>query len=258
MFRAGMYLMPYSLLDQIEPLITQTESRLKQKIDALLDVYQASIQSDRETLKSLFRTEDYPAPEEVRDAFKITWGYQTISTPEGLKGYRQDIYKREAAKMQALMEAAAAESREALIHQALELAKHVTDKLTPSEDGKPKVLRESVLENWDKFCDLFSHKNIAGDTDLEKVLNDVRATLKGRKAKETRTDAQAAAEIKALFDGVVGKLDEMIVAKPIRKLSLETPSSRSDETEGAGGRESVDPATSPDASQSPFPLEVPA
>lgn len=221
MFRSGMYLMPYSLMEQIESLFAKTEAELATRVDDLINVYEASIQADRERLNSLFKESDYPLSSDVRSAFKVTWSYQTISTPEGLKVHRMDIYKREAAKMKALMEAAAAESRDALIHQALELARHVADKLTPGEDGKPKMIRESSLTNWEEFCDLFSHKNIAGDSDLEKVLADVKAALGGRKAKDLRTDAEAAAEIKALFDGVVGKLDEMVVAKPIRKITLE-------------------------------------
>ena len=221
MFRPGMYLMPYSLLERTEDYLSKANEEMKGLIDTFLDVYTITIEQDKLALRSLFNEADYPPPTKIRTAFQMAYSYQTVATPESLKTFRFDIFKREEEKMRRMWEEAAAESQGALRQQALELARHAVEKLTPGEDGKPKTFKESMLGNWNEFIDLFQHKNITADSDLEGILNKVRNAIAGRKCSDIRSDASVAAEIKTLFEGVVGQLDGMVVARPTRRMNLE-------------------------------------
>jgi hypothetical protein len=220
-FRPGLYLMPYSRLEQIEAYYSDASERLSTLVENLLDLYDLRKSEARERLGVLFDEDEYPEEAEIKAKFFVRYSFVTLSTPEGLRKYKGDIFKREQEKLRRQMEEAAEESRQIIAQQARDLAEKVIERLTPSLDGKPKIFKDSLLTNWDEFFDLFGDKNITGDEDFASIINNLKDRITGKGCHELRKSASERAEIRELFEGVIGQLDEMVIDKPIRRIRLE-------------------------------------
>jgi len=219
-FRAGMFLMPYTLLDSIEAFFEAANNSLNDLIDDFIAVYDDRIEDDREALASLFDANNYPSIAAARDAFVLEYEYVTLATPEGLKQFDRAVYEREAAKLQKRVEEAAEESRILIMEQAKDLAQSVCERLASDGSGKPKIFRDSLIGNWREFLETFSAKNITDDTQLAALMAEIKTKIGDRDPDEIRKSANVREEIRQHFEGVVAQLDGMIVAKPIRKIDL--------------------------------------
>jgi hypothetical protein len=86
--------------------------------------------------------------------------------------------------------------------------------LTPGADGARKIFRDSAISNLVEFLELFSARNVTGDTDLSALAERARAITataipehlrdKGRQGEDLRTQvARQTAEVKAAVDGLI-------------------------------------------------------
>jgi hypothetical protein len=220
-FRPGMYLMPYDLLSRVDKYLADAVDVLSGLVNDFVFVYEERIEDDRVALASLFDEANYPETGKVREAFEMSYEYLQMATAEGLKAFNADVYNREAEKLRKRIEEAAEESRLLIMEQAKDLAQNVCERLTADPaTGKPRVFKESLLGNWNEFLETFSAKNITDDGELEALMNDIRAKLDGKTVADLRKNASVREEIRAHFEGVIGKLDGQMTAKPVRKMNL--------------------------------------
>lgn len=220
-FRAGMYLVSMTHLEKIEEKLCEATAEIGAIVDRLIVALPERIAESEEKLGTLFNEFDYPTESKIRERLRVVHEYQMLATPEGLKKFSLDMFDREQAKLRARMEEAAMDCREIIAERTRELLTAISDRLTPSLDGKPKVMRKDMITSWNDTLDLLAEQNITGDTDLANVIAIAKDKLTGRESLSMKGDAVVRTEITESFKSLIERLDEQVIDKPLRAITFE-------------------------------------
>jgi hypothetical protein len=207
----------------------------QQLVNRLCDVYPALVASDRQALKSEFNTKDYPGVRFNRDGFievskealaaefSVEWEFKTFVTPEMLKVVSPALYEQAMAKEQAKVSAITDEVIFGVREEARKLVEHLLEKLTPSADGKSKVLHTSSVEKVQEFLAIFENcKNLGDDTALSSVISHLRASMSGVTKDAIKQQPDLRDAIQKDFQTAKAALDGLLVDKPKRMFRFET------------------------------------
>lgn len=210
MMRRGVYLIPDQLIDQVDRMIVDYKARREEMIDAFLAVYEQEADRARSSLGALYDAADYPPASRVRAAFVVRHRWVAFGVPGRMQSVSGDIYRREQQRIRTELESAAQDIRDAMRQTFADLIAHMVDRLTPGPDGKPRIFRDSLVENLAGFLETFAARNIAGDSDLAQLVDQARGVLNGttpdairREALTRRTVAEGVAQIAARLDTMI-------------------------------------------------------
>jgi hypothetical protein len=219
MLKAGVYLVPFALVQQVDDEIERYATKRTEMIKLFLDAYEQRKTEAQTKLASMFDARDYPPIEDVARAFSVRTRYLSFDTPGALSDIKRSIFERERAKAEAEWSDALSECREILRVQMQELLDHAIERLTPGEDGKAKIFKESTIANLDSFLTLFEDRNITNDAQLSTIVQDVRRIMGGLSAADLRKDAASRASVAEQFAQAKALLDTMIGQRPDRQFS---------------------------------------
>jgi hypothetical protein len=82
-------------------------------------------------------------------------------------------------------------------------------------------MRKDMIESWSSALDLMSEQNITGDADLAAVIAAAKEKLAGRETLSMKGDAALRTEIATTFKGLIERLDEQVIDKPLRAITFE-------------------------------------
>ena len=221
MFRAGVYRLPLEMLTKVDDALQRFSSDRAALVDIFTRAYPERIQEARDRLRSQFRPEDYPDAEAIRKAFSVQWSYLTATTPTEIGSISREIYERERIKAQELAQAEAEECRFALRSLFAQLVEHMTDRLTPSEDGKPKVFRDSLVKNFQEFLGDCSARNVTGDRELDALVRKAQDLTAGLDAAYLRKAEGVRDAVRDGLERMKPALDAMLTDKPTRFIELD-------------------------------------
>ncbi|MDE3073800.1 MAG: hypothetical protein KGJ86_00090 [Chloroflexota bacterium] len=218
-FKRGDYLLPIELLLEVDQRMAEFQARLKVLLGRLVDNYRAILDDERRRLLSLFNPADYPVAQEVAGRYFIRWQYLALATPTGLP---EAIAAREQAKLAEAWEEAGEGVQQLLRAELAALVGHLEERLTGTTDGKPKIFRDSAVENITEFLAKFNPRNVTNDAEAALLAQRVRELLAGIEPQALRTDAALRERVRSGFSAVTAQLDELMVNRPKRRLfSLE-------------------------------------
>lgn len=213
-FRGGMSLVPYGLVDRVHAELTTVAAEREQAVEAFV----ASLQDEKEKAKGrlaeLYRESDYPAPEALRAAFAFGWRFVNFGVPDALQQINAEIFAQEREKQAQKLGQATDDIRQALRQSLAEMIEKMVERLTPDEDGKPKMLLKSYGDNLRQFLDLFNLRNVTDDAELEALVGRARELVSGVDVERLRKDVDLRAPLAQAFAQVSEQLDGMIVDKP--------------------------------------------
>jgi hypothetical protein len=220
-FRRGTYLVPIALVEEVDGKIGEYQEKRAGLVARFLAAYDASVEDAKKRLNGLFDVSDYPGAEKVRAAFYVDVRYLAFGVPEKLEGIRKDIFEREKAKAAASWKEASEEVRQALRAGLADLADHLVERLQGNGDGKPKVFRDTLVENMTDYLDLFDPRNVTDDTQLAQLVERCRNILDGVDADALRSSAAIRTKVRDGMTQVQGALDAMVIDRPARRIVLE-------------------------------------
>lgn len=201
------------------------ERRLQELVNAFCDGdYQAAIARAERKLSplGLFDAADYPNVEKVRKSFGMKVTMQEIGGVSGkLAAIDAELFRRKVAEMNADIAAATVEVRDVLRAQALELADHLIERLTPDAAGKAKTFKDSTVGNVKEFLDTFDARNLTNDAELSAAVGKMRALLGGVNPQTLRDSPWTRDKVREQFAGVKAALNEMLQDRPTRKFSVD-------------------------------------
>lgn len=200
-------------------------------VDAFLAVYEIRIAEAERRLKTvevggrvynLFRASDYLSEREARARFYVDYHYRSLSdTPVSLASISPELLAEEREKGAARISAVADEISGFLRASLAELVTHLRDKLTPSENGKPKRLFDTAITNLTEFLSNLPFRNATGDSDLEKYAAQLRILLDGKSPDMFRESDSLRVNVAENLAGIKAALDVMVEEKPSRKFRFE-------------------------------------
>lgn len=199
-------LLPMDMFLTFQSEMRGAETEFKELVEAFLDDYDVQVSAMAFKLGGLFNRADYPTVPQLRDKFRLSWVISPVPTSGDFRVEAEQSLRDE---LQAAYSKAAAVQLDNAMRQVWDRMRdcltHIKDRL--SDDGdKPKVFRNSMLDNAGEMVTLMKSLNITGDPKLEQARRDLAQLLSGIDSKELRTSESVRADTKAGVDALLGKL----------------------------------------------------
>ena len=220
MIKKGVYLLPVDFVEEVDERLKQYVQNRKPQVESMIRRLDELTANAKARLKHLFDASQYPTPDELRAAFKLTWRFVFVDSAKNLEMVSKELYEEERKKA----EADWAETRDT-IQQLLrthlsEMVDHMVDKMTPDTDGKPKIFRESSIEKMNDFLQTFDARNITNDAQMHVLVEKARSLMRGIDAESLRTHEDVREYVAYGFQTIKTLLDPMIISKPHRAIRL--------------------------------------
>jgi len=203
----GFRLLPSNFYFDLMARMREFEASFEQGIESFLAVYPQYIDQVRPELNGLFREEDYPAADKLRDKFGIK--LEILPIPSGADFRVQmsaDEQARVSREIDTNVRQSLARGTEDLWKRLREVVSHMVDRLNDPESR----FHASLVTNIFDLVEILPRLNVNGDADLNRFAEQVKQRLCNYSAHDLKnhdllrvTAASDAANIVAEMDGVL-------------------------------------------------------
>jgi hypothetical protein len=177
----------------------------------------ASLQSAaREQLGRLFDPADYP--QSLWGLFNVTWDFPSVEPPAYLQRLSSELYEQECRRVSAQFDEAVRLAEQAFLQELSQLVSHLTERLSGTEDGKPKIFRDSVVENLGEFFERFRRLNIRSNDQLDEIVAQAQRVVRGVEPQQLRDNENLRQRVTSQLSGVQTVLDGLLVDRPRRNI----------------------------------------
>lgn len=170
----------------------------------------------RRRLGQLFNPADYP--ESLAGMFAVGYDFPNVEPPDYLRQLSPRLYEQEAARVAARFDEAVQLAEQAFLEELSRLVSHLTERLSGSEDGKPKIFRDTAVENLREFFDRFRQLNIHSNAQLDELVSQAQQVTRGVSPQNLREDPPLRQRIATQLAGVQSALDGLLVDRPRRNI----------------------------------------
>ena len=189
---------------------------LAEAVETLSNQYQELKSAARERLGRLFNSADYPAS--LVGLFEVSYDFPSVEPPDYLRQLSPQLYAQEAARVTARFEETVQLAEQAFTEELSKLVSHLTERLSGGEDGKPKVFRDSAVENLQEFFQRFRHLNVRSSEQLDELVNRAQQVVRGVQPQQLREDQPLRQQVASQLAGVQSVLDGLLVDRPRRSI----------------------------------------
>jgi hypothetical protein len=212
----GIRLIRHDQLDTINRRMDLFREELNDAVYHLDRTYAYLKSMAREQLGSLYNEADYPLS--LRGLFGVSWEFPSVEAPDYLRQLNPEVYRQECQRVQQRFSEAVELAEQAFTEELAKLVSHLTERLSGSDDGKPRVFRDSVVENLTEFFDRFRQLNIGSNDQLDSLVADARRIVRGVAPQALRDDAGLRQHVATEMSRVQSVLDGLLVDKPRRNI----------------------------------------
>jgi hypothetical protein len=216
--KRGIYLIPKEREKIIRDRLTEIKSEMKVLIEQFVDEWEEIVEQSKKPLGKQFNKNDYPSKEEISRRFELRWDWITFDVPVDLDS---ELYAEQQQKAAQSWTEAKEVWKQLLRKEYLELVAHLVERLTPSKDGKKKVLRDSPFTNLTEWSKEFDPRNIQGDAELKAMVEQGNKLLAGANPDALREDEKARNNMRASFETIKNHVATMVALKPSRDVSFD-------------------------------------
>ena len=170
----------------------------------------------RQRLGSLFNEQDYPVS--LTNMFDVCWDFPSVEPPSYLQQLSPELYRQECQRIAARFNEAVQLAESAFTEELSRLVSHLTERLSGSGDGQPKIFRDSAIENMSEFFQRFRALNVHSSEQLDQLVEQAQGILRGVQPQSLRDDAGLRQQIATQLSGVQSVLDGLMVDRPRRAI----------------------------------------
>ncbi|MCE9555414.1 MAG: hypothetical protein K8T91_18850 [Planctomycetes bacterium] len=196
--------------------LTTLKAELTEAVESLDRHYSELKRAARRRLGSLYNEADYP--QSLRDLFGVEWDFPSVEPPDYLRQLSPHLYQEECRRVQQRFDEAVRLAEDAFVSELAKLVGHLTERLSGTEDGKPKVFRDSAVENLSEFFGRFRQLNIGSSDQLDQLVDQVQAVVRGVKPQELRDKDSLRKYVATELSAVQATLDGLLVDRPRRNI----------------------------------------
>jgi len=196
--------------------LTTLKGELAEAVEQLEARYGELRVAARERLGRLFNASDYPAT--LRGMFDVTWDFPSVEPPDYLRQLSPALYRQECERVQARFSEAVQLAEQAFIEELSRLVTHLSERLSGSDDGRPKVFRDSAIENLTEFFQRFRSLNIGSDQQLDDLVGQAQRIVRNVEPQQLRDNGTLRQQIATQLSGVQATLDGLLVERPRRAI----------------------------------------
>jgi hypothetical protein len=219
--KSGVYILGLDLYEEVEALLSAHLENREKLINEFCAQYDAEVAKAKEFQGDAFDPADYSTGESVKKEFKFQWHYLTMDVAENLSKVGKDILAREQKKMEEVWVDARNAAQSIMRGQFKVMVDHLLDRLTPGEEGKKKIFRNTVLDPMNEFIRTFQPRNISEDSELQNLVNTADQLMKGISPEDLRNNDTLKASVQQGIAQIKAVLDTMIVETAERYIELD-------------------------------------
>jgi hypothetical protein len=169
-------------------------------------------------LGSLHDPANYPPS--LIGMFTVTWDFPNVDAPAYLRALSPLLYAQEQERVRSLFTEAVTLAEDAFFGELIKMVDHLAERLSGSEDGKPKVFRDTAVTNLMDFFERFQRLNIGSSEDLDRLVGHVRQIVGGVTPQSLRDSHVIRQQMSNRLSVVQSELDGLMVDRPRRNLMI--------------------------------------
>ena len=112
-------------------------------------------------------------------------------------------------------------AEQAFAEELSRLVAHLSERLSGAEDGKPKIFRDSAINNLSEFFDRFRSLSVRSNEDLDNLVAQAQSVIRGVAPQALRDDGSLRGQIANQLSSVQASLDGWMVDRPRRRILRE-------------------------------------
>ncbi len=213
---AGIRLIRQDQIDNFDQQLNWLRMELNDAVDMLDERYHELKSAARERLGCLYNPTDYP--ESLTGLFSIDWEFPAVEPPDYLMQLNPELYEQECQRVAARFDDAVQLAEQAFVDELSKLVNHLAERLTGQSDGKPKVFRDSAVENLTGFFERFRDLNIGSNEQLDELVEQAQQIVQGVEPQSLRDNHVLRQTFSAELTEVQSVLDDLLVDRPRRNI----------------------------------------
>jgi hypothetical protein len=213
---AGVRLIRQDDIPSFSVQMANFQAELAEAVEQLSARYGELRTAARQRLGRLFNPADYP--ESLTGLFALNYDFPSVEPPEYLRQLSPQLYEQEAARVAARFEEAVQLAEEAFLDELAKLVSHLTERLGGNEDGKPKIFRDSALDNLADFFQRFRRLNIRSCPELDELVSQAQRIVRNVEPQQLRSDQAIRQQVATQLSTVQSVLDGLLVDRPRRTI----------------------------------------
>ena len=148
----------------------------------------------------------------------MSWDFPSVEPPEYLRQLSPQLYEQECQRIAARFDQAIELAERAFFEELSKLVSHLTERLSGSEDGRPKIFRDSAVENLTEFFERFRHLNIGSNQQLDDLVAQAQKIIRGVQPQQLRDHTQLRKQVAGQLSAVQATVDGLMVDRPRRNI----------------------------------------
>jgi len=196
--------------------VTTLKAELQEAVNQLDEHFQELQAAAQTRLGSLYNPADYPSS--LTRLFDVNWDFPSVEPPDYLRQLSPSLYEQEKSRVAARFDEAVRLAEEAFIGELSTLVEHLTERLSGTDDGKPKVFRDSAVENLREFFQRFKTLNVRSNQQLDELVAHAQNIVQGVQPQALRQNGQLRQQVVSQLSGVQAVLDGLLIDRPRRNI----------------------------------------
>jgi hypothetical protein len=149
----GIRLIKRTAIDDFVAKMDEYKTLLQVAVYDLDAVFYSLKRQAENDLGVLYDPADYP--ETLVGAFSIDYEFPAVDPPDYLMQLSPRLFRAEQERMQARFNEAVRLAEEAFLTELQDLVEHLHERLSGTADGKPKIFKDSAVQNLREFFELY-------------------------------------------------------------------------------------------------------
>ena len=192
------------------------QDELVEAVEALDRRYPELRATARQKLVNLYNPGDYPST--LTGLFGISYDFPSVEPPDYLRQLNPQLYEEECQRVQSRFDEAVRLAEEAFVAELAKLVSHLTERLSGTEDNKPKIFRDSAVENLTEFFQRFRQLNVRSSEQLDNLVTDAQRVIRCVDPQDLRGNDGLRQHVATEMSRVSSVLDGMLVDRPRRNI----------------------------------------
>lgn len=120
--------------------------------------------------------------------------------------------------MQSRFDQAVQLAEQAFLEELARLVEHLTERLSGSDDGRPRVFRDSAVTNLTEFFERFRLLNIRSNPELDELVASAQRVVRGIEPQRLRDSQSLRQHVSSRMAAVQADLDQLLIERPRRNI----------------------------------------
>lgn len=205
----GERLLPTKLFIDYKQHMNNYEVQFGMMCDSFFQHYPTLVAAAPANLGSLFKADDYPDIEEVKQKFAFR---RTVKPVPESGDFRLDVPSEDLVELKAMFEQQQREKLAEAVKEPWErlhtMLTTISSKMTDADgDDTKKRYHDTLISNPLELCGLLTKLNITNDPKLEDARKQLETTMLGANLESLKEDSGARSELKSKVDAIINKFE---------------------------------------------------